>query len=62
MMLPGARKRGFDGDLRGGKMVGSYIRGYVKRATGDGTVVLTSLVPVVAESKLLALTPKSSYC
>ncbi len=43
-------------------MVGSYIRGYVKRATGDGTVVLTSLVPVVAESKLLALTPKSSYC
>ncbi len=36
-------------------MVGSYNRGYVKRATGGGTSALTVFVPVVDESKFLSL-------
>ncbi len=39
--------KGFIGDLRGGKMAGSYNQSYVKGASAQ----FTAFVPVVAESK-----------
>ncbi len=38
-----------------GKTASSRNRGYDKPAAGDGTAVLTALVPVAAESKFLSL-------